>query len=93
LPEGENYVSLAFGRLWSTVKKANRLSEFIKFMIAFLVYNDGVIMALNFAAIIGAVLFGMDQQMLIVFVIVVQVTNVIGAYAFGLLAELSLLWS
>jgi len=87
LPEGENYISLAFGRLWHTIKKANRLSEFIKFMVAFLIYNDGVIMALDFAAIIGAVLFGMDQQMLIVFVIIVQVTNVIGAYVFGLLAE------
>ncbi|MCP4419968.1 MAG: MFS transporter, partial [Chloroflexi bacterium] len=34
-------------------------------------------------AIIGAVLFGMDQQNLIIFIIIVQVTNVIGAYAFG----------
>jgi UMF1 family MFS transporter len=61
--------------------------EFVKFIVAFLIYNDGVIMALNFASIIGAVLFGMDQQALIIFVILVQVTNVIGAYIFGLLTE------
>ncbi|MCB8967364.1 MAG: MFS transporter [Ardenticatenaceae bacterium] len=53
-------------------------------MVAFLVYNDGVIMALDFAAIIGAVLFGLTQQDLIIFVILVQITNVIGAYVFGL---------
>ena len=53
-------------------------------MIAFLIYNDGVIMALDFAAIIGAVLFGLDQQGLIIFVIIVQIANVVGAYVFGL---------
>jgi UMF1 family MFS transporter len=58
-----------------------------KFMLAFLVYGGGVAIALEFAAIIGAVLFGMEQQLIIVFAIVVQVANVIGAYIFGLLVE------
>ena len=87
LPPGESYLSVALSRLRRTFRKARSFREFIKFMVAFLVYNDGVIMALDFAAIMGAVLFGMDQQMLIIFVIVVQVTNVIGAYLFGLAAE------
>jgi UMF1 family MFS transporter len=52
-------------------------------MLAFLIYNDGVIMALDFAAIIGAVLFGLDQQGLIIFIIIVHVANVFGAYIFG----------
>ncbi len=83
LPAGENYLSLAFKRLWKTIRTAHQFREFIKFMVAFLIYNDGVIMALDFAAIIGAVLFGMEQQGLIIFVIVVQLTNVVGAYVFG----------
>ena len=87
LPPGENYLSVAFTQLRNTIQKAGRFKEFVKYMLAFLVYNDGVIMALDFAAIIGAVLFGMDQEMLIVFVIVVQITNVVGAYAFGLLVD------
>jgi UMF1 family MFS transporter len=87
LPPGENYLSIAFKRLWRTIRQVSRFREFLKFIVAFLIYNDGIIMALDFAAIIGAVLFGMDQQMLIVFVIVVQVTNVIGAFFFGLLVD------
>ncbi len=83
LPDGENYLSLAFKRLWKTISTAQQFREFIKFMLAFLIYNDGVIMALDFAAIIGAVLFGMEQEGLIIFVIVVQITNVVGAFAFG----------
>lgn len=87
LPPGENYFSVAIKRLSKTIRTARRFKEFIKFIVAFLIYNDGVIMALDFAAILGAVLFGMNQQELIIFVIVVQITNVLGAYVFGLLAN------
>jgi len=87
LPEGESYLSVGFGRIWRTVRSARQYQELVKFLGAFLVYNDGVIMALNFAAIIGAVLFGLNQQQLIIFVIIVQVTNVAGAWAFGAVAD------
>jgi UMF1 family MFS transporter len=55
----------------------------MRFLVAFLIYNNGIMMVLDFAAIIGAVLFGMDQQQLIIFMMIVQVTSVIGAYLFG----------
>jgi UMF1 family MFS transporter len=87
LPKGENYLGVALTQLWTTIRTASQFKEFLKFMLAFVIYNDGIIMALDFAAIIGAVLFGMDQQMLIVFVIVVQVTNVVGAVVFGRLVD------
>jgi UMF1 family MFS transporter len=87
LPAGENYFSIAVNQLKNTIRTAGSFKEFIKFMIAFLVYNDGVMMALDFAAIIGAVLFGIDQQGLIIFVIIVQLTNVVGAYIFGKLTD------
>lgn len=87
LPKGESYLSVGFGRLWRTVRSARQYQELVKFLGAFLVYNDGVIMALDFAAIIGAVLFGLNQQQLIIFVIIVQVTNVAGAWAFGAVAD------
>ncbi len=87
LPPGENYLSIAVQRLRRTFREASRFREFLKFIIAFLIYNDAVIMALDFSAIIGAVLFGLNQQQLILFFILVQATNVIGAYAFGYLAD------
>lgn len=87
LPPGQNYLSVAVSRLAETFRQARRFKEFLKFIVAFLIYNDAVIMALDFSAIIGAVLFGMNQQQLILFFILVQATNVIGAYAFGYLAD------
>jgi UMF1 family MFS transporter len=87
LPPGETYLSIAFKRLRDTLRAAGRFREFVKFIIAFFVYNDGTMMALDFAAIIGAVLYGMTQTQLIVFVLVVQVTNVVGAFVFGYLVD------
>jgi UMF1 family MFS transporter len=87
LPEGENYFTLAFSRLKETFKAVRSYKEFIKFIVAFLIYNDGIMMMLNFAAIIGAVLFGLEQQQLIIFMIIVQITSVIGAYVFGRFGE------
>jgi len=87
LPPGENYLSVAFKQLGETIRTASGFKEFLKFMLAFLVYNEGVIMALDFAAILGAVLFGLEQTGLIIFFIVVQATNVIGALAFGNLQD------
>jgi UMF1 family MFS transporter len=87
LPSGETYLSVGFKRLAKTVRTAGDFREFVKYIIAFVVYNDGIIMALDFAAIIGAVLFGMDQEQLILFVILVHVTNVGGALVFGHLVD------
>lgn len=87
MPPGENYLSIAFARIRKTIRTAGGFREFLKFMLAYLVFNDGVIMALDFAAIIGAVLYGLKQQDLIIFVIIVQATNVAGAYLFGLLVD------
>jgi UMF1 family MFS transporter len=87
LPEGENYLTLAFTRIAETAKALGEYKDFLRFIIAFLVYNDGILMALNFASIIGAVMFGMDQTQLIIFMIIVQVTSVIGAYVAGIAGD------
>ena len=61
--------------------------EFLKFMLAFLIYNDGILMILDFGAILGGILYGMEQQELIIFMILVQLASVAGAYLFGLMAN------
>jgi len=86
-PKGSNYIKIAFSRLMNTFRAVKTQKEFIKFVVAFLIYNDGVLMMLDFAAIIGAVLFGMDQQQLIIMMLIVQVTSVAGAYVFGHVAD------
>jgi UMF1 family MFS transporter len=87
MPTGENYLTIAFKRLAQTFRTVRHHREFLKFFAAFLIYNDGVLMTVNFAAIFGAVMFGLDQQQLIVFMIIVQVTSVVGSYIAGIAAD------
>ena len=87
MPPGESYLTIASQRLSRTLRAVQHHREFVKFIVAFLIYNDGVLMTVSFAAIFGAVMFGLDQQQLIIFMIIVQVTSVVGSYISGLLAD------
>jgi MFS transporter, UMF1 family len=87
LPAGETYLSVSLKKLWATFQSARKYREFIKFLVSFLIYNNAIMMVLDFASIIGAVLFGMNQQQLIIFMMIVQVTSVIGALVFGALTQ------
>jgi UMF1 family MFS transporter len=87
LPPGESYLTLAFRRLARTFRAVRSFREFVKFIVAFLIYNDGILMILDFGAILGGVLYGMNETELIVFMILVQVASVAGAYLFGILAN------
>lgn len=87
LPPGQNIFTVGFNRILKTARSLGDFKDYLRFLIAFLVYNDGILMALNFASIIGAVLFGMEQQQLIMFMILVQVTSVAGAFLGGLIGD------
>ncbi|MCC0022184.1 MAG: MFS transporter [Nitratireductor sp.] len=87
LGAGENILSAGFKQLWKTLRSLGWHSEYLKFMIAFIFYNDGVMIALNFAAIIGAVLYGFERQQLIVLIILVGFCNVAGAWFFGEISQ------
>ena len=87
LPAGENYLTVGFKRLWRTIREASRYKQAVRFVIASIVFNGGVIAAMDFAAILGGTLFGIQQQGLIILVILVQVTNVLGAWVFGSLVQ------
>jgi len=87
LAPGENIFSVAYKKLRHTIQSVRDYREFVRYIIAFLVYNDGILMAINFAAIFGAVMFGLDQQQIILFMILIQFTSVIGAYISGWIAD------
>jgi len=89
IPEGETVIGHGFKNLFATFKDARNYKEFIKYMISYLIYNDGIMMLMDFAAIIGGTLFGLDQTSLIVLVLILHVTGAIGALIFGKVADKS----
>ncbi len=87
LPEGDNIIRHAFSKLAQTFRSVKQYKEFIKYAAAFLIYNDGIMMLMDFAAIIGATLFGMGQTALILFVIIIQLSGALGALLFGRISD------
>lgn len=87
LPAGETTFGMAFKKLAHTFRAIKSYKEFVKYMIAFLIYNDGIMMLMDFAAIIGATLYGVNQTQLIIFVIIIQITGAGGAFLFGKISD------
>lgn len=87
IPAGKNVIVLAFEKLAQTFRSVKKHKEFVKYAISFLVYNDGIMMLMDFAAIIGATLFGMEQTQLIIFVILIHFSGAIGALLFGKISD------
>ncbi len=83
LPAGESTISHAFKLLANTFKDVRKYREFIKYAVSFLIYNDGIMMLMDNAALIGAILFGFKTQDLIILIIILQITGAAGAYLFG----------
>ena len=81
--EGKSYIGVALSRLKKTVMSVKDFKEFLKFLLSVLIFNNGIVAALNFAAIIGAVVFDVTPTELVIFVIIVQLTNVAGAFFYG----------
>lgn len=94
LPKGETFISLSFKKLAATWKSAGEYKQFILFIVAFLIFNNAIMMTMDFAGIIGSTLFKMDQTQLIIFIIIVQLTSVAGAFLIGrLISRVSSKWA
>ncbi|MCE5257720.1 MAG: MFS transporter [Chloroflexi bacterium] len=83
LPPGETVLTVGFHRLWQTMREAKKYKQAIRFVLASIAFNGGVIAALDYASILGGTLFGIQQQGLIILVILVQLTNIAGSWVFG----------
>jgi UMF1 family MFS transporter len=83
----QGYWRAGWSRVVVTLKKVRHYRELTKFLIAFLIYNDGIETVIAMAAIFGAATLGLREDELIVFFLVVQATAFVGALAFGWLAD------
>ncbi|MBM3153228.1 MAG: MFS transporter [Chloroflexi bacterium] len=83
LPAGVSTVRMAFSKLAGTFKDVKRYKEFVKYALAFLVYNDGIMMLMDNAALVAAILYGFQTSELIVLIIILQVAGALGSFLFG----------
>ena len=80
---GKIRIGEAFGELRETFRQIRRYKQMVKFLIARLIYNDGLITIFAFGGIYAAGTFGMELKEIIRFGIMINVTAGLGAFLFG----------
>ncbi|MFF9851844.1 MFS transporter [Streptomyces litmocidini] len=84
---GEGAVGSGWSQLRATLKDMRRHPLTLSFLLAYLIYNDGVQTVISQASIYGSEELGLDQTTLITAVLLVQVLAVAGALGMGRLAR------
>lgn len=79
----KNYFRIAYERIYTSGKNIKNFRELLKFFVSYLLYNDGIIIVISFAAIYGATRFGMSQEQLIIYFIIANLSSILGALIFG----------
>ncbi len=82
LEEGENVVTASFKRLANTLRDIRRYRQLFKYLVAFLIYNDGIGTIIGVAAIYGAEL-GFGAVELILALLLVQFVGIPYSLIFG----------
>ncbi|MFC7983511.1 MFS transporter [Streptomyces sp. NPDC057336] len=86
-PAREGSALPGFRQLAATVRDMRRHPLTLAFLLAYLVYNDGIQTVISQASVYGSEELGLGQSTLIVAVLLVQVLAVAGALALGRLAR------
>jgi UMF1 family MFS transporter len=87
LPMGETYLTVGFRQLKHTLRHIRRYSELFKLLIAFLVYNDGVVTVIYFAALYASTTIGFTTEEIAIMFIAMNVVAAAGAFSFGFIAD------
>ena len=82
LEHGENVISASIKRLWGTFKDISQYRELFKYLLAFILYVDGIGTIIGVAAIYGAEL-GFDSVSLILALLLVQFVGIPFSLIFG----------
>jgi MFS transporter, UMF1 family len=91
LPPGKNYLTVGFEQLRTTFREAGNYPQTIRYLIAYLVYNDGIQTVIAVSAIFAAAPLiqgglAIDQGTLIILILMIQFVAFGGALFWGRLA-------
>ena len=79
--------AIGFGRLARTFREIRRYRQLFLYLIAFLIYADGINTVVIFSGIFAAQVLGFSPGDLIIYFLITQVTAGLGSYGFGILTD------
>lgn len=87
LPAGERYLTIGFKQLGHTLRRLPRYPQTLLFLIAYLLYNDGIQTVIALSSQFGSEELGMTAAELPQLFLMVQFVAFFGALGFGRLAQ------
>jgi len=87
LPAGTNYWRVGTTRVRTTLRNIRRYRELTKFLLAFLIYNDGIQTVIIVAAVYVDQVLGMTQGEVVTLFLVIQATAFVGALLLGAISD------
>lgn len=86
LPPGENLLSVGFKQLASTFREIRQFPQTVRYLLAYLFFNDGIQTVIVVSAVFAAEELGMPDTQRILVILMIQVVAFGGAYFYGWLA-------
>jgi UMF1 family MFS transporter len=80
------YAMIGVTRTWRTTKKVRQFRQLLLFLIAFMLYDDGIQTVINMAVIYGTVELKLKATDLMLTLLLIQAIATVGALVFGRLA-------
>lgn len=87
LEPGQSTIGVAFGQLWHTVKDMRHYPNTMKFLVAYLLYNDAIQTVFLVAAQFGAEELHLAATELTITILISQLVGIAGALSFNKLAQ------
>ena len=87
LPPGERYITVGFRQLGHTLRNLPQYPHTLLFLVAYLLYNDGIQTVIALSSQFGSQELGMGESSLITLILIVQFMAFAGALIFDYVAR------
>jgi UMF1 family MFS transporter len=86
LPPGESYLTIGFKQLAGTFRELRHFPQTLRYLLAFLFFNDGIQTVIVISAVFAAEELGMEATSRILVILMIQIVAFGGAFLYGRLA-------
>jgi UMF1 family MFS transporter len=87
MPRNLGVAALGVERTWQTARKASKFPHLLLFLLAFMLYNEGVQTVINMASIYGTSELKLDASALMLTLLIIQFVAMGGSLIFSRLAD------
>jgi len=85
--KNQSFISIGFGRVWSTLSHLKHYKNLAIFLLAYFFYIEGVNTVIFFSGNYASTTLGFTEMELLIFFIVVQTTAIVGSVLLGIVAD------